>query len=257
MQRDELLAPTYDDIVDAYELTLLKVGADWSIENGDLALTKDGDIKLGDNTYNGLFRLVQNWRFSEPHLRYLFAAMNAMLSLRERLDGTMNEIGEQRHAEMLRGHLKPNVSFGIALNNVWDQQAAAAFGAGIYAGSLMLMLSGALLRFKDDIDGKLCWANVGKLYNNQSVGTIIEAGANGFRHSDEWAKTRNPDARQKRSQSVITTALSDWPLPDEVSPGRCVELIQLLSEGVFERLASNIFAFAHALAVGKHESARK
>jgi len=66
------------------------------LENGDLAQTKDGDIKVGDTLYSGLFRFVQMWRYNEPHLRYLIATMNEMCSWRERLDDKMNAIGAQR-----------------------------------------------------------------------------------------------------------------------------------------------------------------
>jgi hypothetical protein len=92
------------------------------------------------------------------------------------------------------------------------------------------------------------WTKVGPFFNGHSVGEVIEAGANGFRHADEWAKTRAPDARQKRSQDIIIKTLSGSPMPDEVSPGRCVELLVLLSAGSFDGLATTTFKFAHELA---------
>jgi hypothetical protein len=97
-QHEEVRVAPYDAIVDAYNLTILQDVGDWSLENGDLAMTKDGDIKVGDAAYNGLFRLVQIWRFSEAHLQYLFATMNKMLAWRERLDDNMNALGEERLA---------------------------------------------------------------------------------------------------------------------------------------------------------------
>jgi len=36
-------------------------------------------------------------------------------------------------------------------------KAVATFGAATYSGCLMIVLSGALLRFKDDIDAKGEW----------------------------------------------------------------------------------------------------
>lgn len=248
-QSEEISPPAYDYVVDAYGLTILQEPGDWSLENGGLAETKDGDFKVGDTAYNGLFRLVQTWRFSVPHLRYQFDALNKMLVLRESLDEKMNATGQERHARIMRGYLRPDPNFAAAFNDICDQQATATFGAGIYAGSLMLMLGGALLRFKDDIDAKDHWTKVGPFFNGHSAGPIIEAGANGFRHADEWAKTRVPTARQKRSQEIIRGALSDRLPPDEGSPGRCSELLQLLSGGDFEGLATNVFTFAHNLAI--------
>ncbi|WP_027554663.1 hypothetical protein [Bradyrhizobium sp. Cp5.3] len=211
-------------------------------------MTRDGDIQHGDIAYNGLFRLVQMWRYSEPHLRYLFATMGGMLSQRNALDDALNAVGDNVHEEMMRGHGMPSSAFGEALHDVLDRQAAAVFGAGIYAGSLMLMLSTVLLRLKDDIQGKEQWTTVRPFFNGHSVGAIIEAGANGFRHADEWAKTRPPTTQQKRSQDIIEAALYGRPPPDDSSPGACVELLAVLGGGTFEGLASNVFAFAHNLA---------
>ncbi|MGX1009033.1 hypothetical protein AB7M69_003390 [Bradyrhizobium japonicum] len=189
------------------------------------------------------------WRYSEPHLRYLFTTVNDMLSQRLALDDDLNAVGEKVHDEIMRGHRMPfSGAFGAALHDVCDRQAAAVFGAGIYAGSLMLMLSTVLLRLRDDIQGKDQWTTVGPFFNGHSVGAIIEAGANGFRHADEWAKTRPPTTQQKRSQDIIEGALQGRPPPDEGSPGACVELLAVLSGGAFEGLASNVFAFAHNLA---------
>jgi hypothetical protein len=77
----------YDDVVDAYGLTILTENADWSLDaTGDLVVTKDGDPQHGDIAYSGLFRLVQMWRYSEPHLRSLFIALKGVLSERTALD---------------------------------------------------------------------------------------------------------------------------------------------------------------------------
>lgn len=240
----------YDDVVDAFDLTILKETGDWSLDGtGDLVMTKDGDPQHGDLAYNGLFRLVQMWRYSEPHLRYLFATVEDMLSQRSALDDALNAVGEKAHEEIRRGHRMPSSAFGEALHDVLDRQAAAAFGAGIFAGSLMLMLSTVLLRLRDDIEGKEQWTTVGPFFNGHSVGAIIEAGANGFRHADEWAKTRPPTKQQKRSKDIIEATLSGRPQPDEGSPGSCVELLAVLSDGPFEGLATNLFTFAHNLTV--------
>jgi hypothetical protein len=246
---DPPIAP-YDDVIDAYDLIILKEIGDWSLDDtGDLLLTKDGEPQHGDIAYSGLFRLVQMWRFSEPHVRRLFDAMGNTLALQRSLGDKLNEVGEARHARFSpETFLKPDPEFTNAFHDICDQQASASFGAGIYAGSLMLMLSAMLLRLRDDMAAD-SWSKVGPHYNGYSLGAIIEAGANGFRHADEWAKNPHPTPQQKRSQIVIASALSSRPPLDEGSPGGCVELLRLLSGDNFEALAAHVFRFAHNLAV--------
>lgn len=247
----------YDEVVDAYGLTILQAPGGWSIAEGGLAQTKDGDFKVGDDAYSSLFRLVQTWRFSLSHVERLFDDMLAMLALRERLDDEMNRIGEARHEQMMQSSHCRGSDYGDALNDVWERQDAATVGASVYAGSVMLMLSGAVLRFKDDIGGKSVWTRVGPFFNGHSVGAVIEASANGFRHADEWAKATRPTAQQKRSQDVIKEALGELWDPDEPSPGRCVEILRLLSGGSFEGLAASVFSFAHNLANSMRDGATR
>ena len=65
--------PEYDALVEKHGLSILMEPGDFSLVNGDLRLTKDGDLQLGDGTYSAMFRLVQAWRFSRPHLAQVFA----------------------------------------------------------------------------------------------------------------------------------------------------------------------------------------
>jgi hypothetical protein len=206
-------------------------------------MTENGDPQHGDIPDNGLFRLVQMWRYSEPHLRYLFATVD-MLSERSALDDALDAVGETAREEVMREHGMPSSAFSEALHDVLDRQAAAIFGAGIYAGSLMLMLSTVLLRLRGDIEGKKQWTTAGPFFNGHSVEAIIEAGSNGFRHADVWAKTQPPTTQQKRSQETIEAASHGRLQPDEGSPRACVEFLAALSERTFEGLASNVFAFA-------------
>ena len=242
--------PSYEEVVQRYNLTLLMADGDWSLTNGDLTMTKDGDIQHGDVAYSGLHRLVELWRYNEPHLRYLFDTANEMFARGESLHQKLNAIGPQS----MGGHGRVDFEqFAAEFNAIREEQGVATFGAATYSGCLMLVVSGALLRFKDDIDAKKGeWNEPEPRFNTHSVGAIIVAAANGFRHAHEWAKTDPPTpqqkAQQKASQDVINGALSGLPPPDELSPGRCVEVLHLLSKGHFEQLAFNVFAFAHNLA---------
>ena len=164
----------------------------------------------------------------------------------------MNTIGQ----ESIGAHGPPDFDqFAATFKAIWEDEGVAIFGAATYSGCLMIVLSGALLRFKDDIDGKGEWNRTEPCFNTHSVGAIIVAAAAGFRHADEWAKTHPPTKKQKRSQDIINGALSGLPdferLASDVftfTSGRCDEVIRLLSGGDFERLASNVFTFTHNLA---------
>jgi hypothetical protein len=251
--------PAYDDIVNTYGMDILTVPGDFSIVAGDLAMTKDGDFKMGDTTYNGLFRLVQAWRYNVHHLRFLFEMMHAMSVHRRRLDDKMNRIGEERHARFsINAYLQPDPIFAEAFHAVTDERGTAEFGFGTFAGCLVMLLSGSLLRFKDDIDASANdWTRAEPLFNGVSLGQVVVAAANGFRHDDEWAKTRPPTPKQKVSQDIIVRALQGRPAPEHRTPGRCAEVLGMLSQdGNFERLAANLFAFAHNVALS-HRSRQR
>jgi hypothetical protein len=111
--------PSYDHVVKTYGLEILMVPGDLSIENGDLAITKDGDLKMGDTIYNGLFRLVQAWRYNAPHLRFLFEMMSSMQVRKAGLDEKMNRIGEERHARFdIKTYMQPDPVFIEAFHTV-------------------------------------------------------------------------------------------------------------------------------------------
>lgn len=123
----------------------------------------------------------------------------------------------------------------------------------VSAGSITLALAQLLLAFKDDLDSTQDeWKNSAPLVGAVSVGSIIEASANNFRHNDEWTKTRPPTAIQLRSISVLANALSEPLAPSgeghrlsrDVSP----EILELIGGGDFERLSSTVLTFAHNLA---------
>jgi len=58
---------TYRETIECYALDFLKKGADLTLTpRGDLALTKDGGLKLGDDNYSALFRLTTGIRQTPP-----------------------------------------------------------------------------------------------------------------------------------------------------------------------------------------------
>jgi hypothetical protein len=54
------MRPSFEHIVEAYNLSILTGPGDWSLEGGDLALTKDGDPITGDLAYNGGNRILES-----------------------------------------------------------------------------------------------------------------------------------------------------------------------------------------------------
>jgi hypothetical protein len=243
--------PSYDDVLETYGLEMLMATGDLSLVNGELAMTKDGDFQMGDIVYNGLFRLVQAWRYNAPHLRFLFEMMNSMRVRRVSLDDKMNRVGEEKRARFdIKTYMQSDLAFTEAFHGVIDEQGAADFGFATYGGCLVMLLSGSLLRFKDDIDAAGDdWTKAEPLFNGCSFGQVIVAAANGFRHDDEWAKTRPSKPQQKVSQDILITALQGNRVPHERTPGRCAEVLEMLSRGGdFDRLTANMFAFAHDVA---------
>ena len=251
-------APAYNYIVDAYGLEILKTPGDLSIENGDLALTKDGDLKMGDTVYSGLFRLVQAWRYNSPHLRFLFDISEFMRAHRASLDDKLNEVAQRRAAQFDIATF-PNVDpdYVKAFWAVSDEQGVAEFGRATYGGCLVLLLSSSLQRFKDDIDAtQEEWIKAAPLFNGCSLGQVLVAAANGFRHEDEWAKTRPSTPKQRASQEILTKALQghEHQLTFRM-PGRSAEVLDLLSQGGdFDRLAANVFTFAHNVATRRRRA---
>jgi hypothetical protein len=243
--------PSYEHVLETYGLDILKGGADLSNENGDLASTKDGDIKLGDTVHNAMFRLVQAWRLNAPHLRFLFGMMILMQSRRRKLDDKMNEIGKKRNTRFDINYPANDAEFITSFHDVIDEQGAAEYGFATYAGCVVLLLSGALLRFKNDLDATGAdWTEALPLFGGHSFGQVIVAAANGFRHDDEWAKTRPSTPQQMASKEILTKALPSSLVPHARAPGRCPEVLDTLSDDKgFDRLTANLFVFAHNVAL--------
>src|SRR5260370_10343792 len=96
-QAIETTAQSFDEIVETYDLTILREPGDWTIaDDGDLDPTKDGDPVLGDVAHNGLFRLVETCRYNAAHLRYLFDTTSRQIAWRAGLDERANALGPTR-----------------------------------------------------------------------------------------------------------------------------------------------------------------
>jgi hypothetical protein len=228
--------PQFREIVERYRVDFLKAPADLAIRKGDIALTKRGDLMLNSEEYSALFTLVQYWRFNEPYLRNLF---EVVLTTNRRLGSLI----EQRDQSLDR----------FVNHERNDEISANAIGMASYAGAIVMVMSRLLLAFRDDLGAtEREWIQSGPKIEGCSIGAIVEAAANNFRHNDEWLKhTRKPTKQQLRSIRVLATVLREPIAADGERHGLnrdiCPEILELLSGGDFEQLASNLFAFANAI----------
>jgi hypothetical protein len=115
----------------------------------------------------------------------------------------------------------------------------------------------ALQRFWDDLDRPAePWRNCQRQFGGRFVGEILIASANGFRHADEWAKTRRLNLQQRRSFDVLESALGPSHMAQGEPPGRCQEVIRLLADGQgFDGFSKTMLGFAHDVAAHCRRSA--
>jgi hypothetical protein len=237
----------YDKLVDCYGLTMLKSPGDLQIENGDIAVTKDGrDLKFGDTAYNALFRLVNGWRFNEPTFKLLFELVYEAKQKQAELEEHQNR--EPLSLVAMMGNSEAVATY----HRMNDEIGATQMAYYAAATALLLAISAMLALFKIDVEAGPAWQTTGPLFGGHSVGAIIEATANNFRHRDEWAMTRPPNTRQLSSIQILAAALNE-PISGDGSRHRLArdighEILDVLSGGNFETLAARIFEFANTLA---------
>jgi hypothetical protein len=242
--------PDYGDVVERNDIDILSVPGDLTILNGDIAVTRRGDLMLNSEEYSAFVTLVNWWRFNYPVLSVLFYAVFEpeveKEELGQALESPLVEVG-------LRGLRSVEVFDHKEFHRVNNETGAKEIAKGVYAGTIAIALSNALLAFRHDIRAdKSAWDKACPLFGGFSVGQVVVASANNVRHGDEWQVTRPPTAKQLQSLTVLAGALSE-PLdpPDgsrhrfhrEVSP----EILNVLSEKSFESLEKCICSFARRI----------
>ena len=81
----------------------------------------------------------------------------------------------------------------------------------------MLVLSGLLQAFKVDLHVSWAeWDSSEPLIHGYSIGAILRASANNFRHSDEWLKNRGHARRMNSSRSIRVLAAA---FEEPIAPG--------------------------------------
>jgi len=236
--------PAYLDVVHAYSLDVLRGGADFVLTlSGGLATTKDGDLKLGSDKFNAMFRFVHRWRLNEPTLRRLFEAVKSAPDRNRQLVEALNA----KATGLATSAIRSDVMHGLS-----DARSVVRLGRDAYAGTIVLVLNHLLRRFEDDVQaapGK--WESVGPLVKGRSVGTIVQAAGNNFRHFEEWAATNPPTPKQLSSIQVIADVLGERIAANGAGhPFRinvCAEILDVFA-GTWEEVGRKVFAFAKALA---------
>lgn len=249
---------SYEEFAKRYGGAILQELGDLQIVDGDLAMTRDFDLIVGDTSYDAMRRLLDDWRCKSPHLQVLFRLADLIvvreIEAEQRLDRAERSVRSDEYRPFI---LSGSPTFQKAWQAHFNETAAAQSGRDVYPASIVLQGSYSLGRFRDDIGCSVeAWQTCGPLFGGRSVGEILTASANGARHQDEWFKTHAPNTRQRASIQVLTDALGVWSKDDRpiYSAGRCEEVLSLLGEGRgFEGLTKTMFAFAHEIALNRRQ----
>jgi hypothetical protein len=184
---------------------------------------------------------VEAGRFNSPTLEGLFNLVIAAEEARSRLSGEQERALEtvfaaNWSANSLKQYHSKNEEIG-----------ANEIGEAACAGALFVILSNILSRFRNDTRASQeLWAKGEPLINGVSLGILIRAAANNFRHYDEWRSASAPTAQQLASMEVLLKALT-MP-PQIIRENVCPKVIKIISNGDFGYLNDSLFEFAKSIA---------
>jgi hypothetical protein len=232
--------PSYEQVIETYTIGLLKAPGDLQLTAGGDIAVHDGDLKFGNDQYNAMFRLVQAWRFNSPTLAALFNLAVDSGKTQNRLTKEQDELMSMLVAT---NWSRDSIKEYHAKN---DEIGASEIGEGACAGALFIILSNLLLRFKNDLQVvQDRWVKSGPLISGISVGLLVSAAANNFRHYDEWRRSTPPTRQQRSSMSVISQVLGSG--PQLIRENVCPKLLEAISHGIYENLNKALFEFAKSV----------
>ena len=235
--------PGYDETLSRFGLVKLKCHADLQLtKSGNIAVTLDGHLQMGDTQINALFRLVERWRQSESTINDLFSSML-------RASQQLQELSKAR-AEDKGPSLSMNPKeFHAVTDSILECESVSS----VLSGSILVVFNNLLQRFKKDLDtSEDEWKSSGTKINNHSIGVIFTAAAAAnFRHYDEWACAKTPDARQRESMEVLCDLLN-WPLLTaydfpSIRSNVCGDVLMNISRASVDNLHQITFDYAKAL----------
>jgi hypothetical protein len=232
--------PDYLETLARFDLEKLKAGADLCLDaNGDIAITRDGYLQMGNTTVNAMFRLVEKWRATHETAMVLFAE----ISKANNLTATMVEAAQhQLVLSQTRQYLEAQEQIGAV------KEVSATL-----AGTVFVTLNNTLQRFRKDIAASSqAWESRGPLVHGRSIGAIASAASANFRHYDEWAATPVPTRQQLESMEVICGVICcdavDHRGHRTLRTNVCDQLLAAVCGGSLEALDDRTFEFCKAIA---------
>jgi len=233
----------FDLTLSRFGLEQLKNRLDLQLtKTGDIAVTRDGDLQLGNTQANALFRFVERWRHSESTIAELFGPL-------VRADRTLEELSGARE----RGEGPSLSQTPQAYHDVTEAIVESQLISSTLAGSISVILNNLLQRLKLDLNASSDeWRLSAPLVMGFSVGEVFAAAAANFRHYDEWAATKVPDAKQMTSMKVLC-GLLDVPVRTThgfptIRSNVCGKVLMLVSRGSIDTLHETTFDYAKSLA---------
>lgn len=235
----------YWDIAERYNLTPIKKGTDLALTTPEgLTLTKDFELKRGDDVQSALGRVVGRWWFNAPVLNTL---LNIVIQAKQRLADA-----EKAREEFVTLYRPDPVAAMILWREIGYEIGVHESGPEACAGAIMVVLQSALRRESSDLNDPPSWTTAGELIGGHAFGPIVEAAAINFRHSDEWSRRLAPKRRQLDSIQVLADVLGDTLTTDGASHqfrgNKCPEILTALCDDSFETLMDRFFGFARGLA---------
>jgi hypothetical protein len=238
----------YESIATRHGLSEVLAGGDWQVTaRGDIATTSDGNPKFGNDRCNATHRLVVRWCFNTRVLETLLDLV-AVDNLRKQTA----EAEREAVAGVAFANEFPSPELIKKFHALGEEVGTGEFGGAACAGAIMVVLNNLLQRYKADLSGaNPKWEGIGPQFNGYSLGEVIDAAANNFRHHDEWARTLKPDSRQRKSIAVIEAVLNSTPLSPALGvPWRrnaCADLIAVVGGSDFATLEQRFFEFVKAM----------
>lgn len=230
----------YDQALVLFDLSKLKTKGlvDLAVDaNGNIAITRDGDLQMGEARVNALFRLLERWRISQFTVDELYATWRGTRD-------ELNTIRSQHHNSSL-------VADPRKFNSEAESISELEENSGILAGAIFVVLNNLLQRFKQDLE--IPQSPTAASTSTQSTfEAVIMAAAANFRHYDEWAGSSVTNSQQQKSVSVLCHFLGMQPNGTSGRPAIrsnvCGLVLEKLSDDAVETLHRKLFDYAKAAA---------
>jgi hypothetical protein len=208
---------------------------------GDIRFVSTG-LKIGSDRDDAIRMLIEKWRLLEPQLKKLFRDIMVADSLSDELDGSLNEI--------IIESFEPSASAELVLDAL-DLKHSNTIIRDAQAGALMVTLNNILGGFYRNLKpGRTVWKSAGHLISGHSVGAIIDAGANSFRHYDEWRHDLNKRGRFSAQQLTSIDVIADVLHLERLVAARnaSFQLLIALSRRDWDILAGRVLRYTQAVA---------